>query len=619
MKKILFSLILFSTVSMPVFAGENEDSKESRDRYYIPSRLVDNTFVSVSGGLQGQFSPDAVKNFPNCNLPGFNVAPGPRVGFAVGKWMSAVWGGRIGFEFGNGGAVMPAGMPLETGVASPLFGYVQKGDKLHEKSGFMNLHMDLLCNWQNVVRRNPERLYSFIPYLTVGWTLNMATESDKIMRAPNLSLMDTFTGGIGAINNFKVADRMNVFLDLRFMLMHPRNYSDVSALRSVMPSMELGFSYDIGHVGWVPVTRDGYVAKDSNDGKSHGFIADYHFIDHTFVMANGGVNHAFGRYKANSVGYGVEAGRWFSPYFGGRIGYWGGDAGKILKQRYFHMDLLFDVLGMSGVRSQRVYTIAPYLHCGIGCNGGEDNSNPVKVGGGILQSFRIYKGLDAIIDASYVANSRYERVGTIQAGLAYNFGERDWESTQVTPEAEEQKEKKWAVYTNILGYVDGTLNIGAQYAVARHWTLDGQLIVNPHLYGFKNTINEKNMVSLGARLWPWFVYSGFWCRFSAFAQDYHSYMAYGLFKNDKADRVFSVAEAPSIAERGDAYGVGISLGYSWIITETFNLELGLGGIGGYKNFVQYQNASFDTPLDHNHHGKGFACLNDFSLSAVFVF
>lgn len=621
MKKILISIILFSAVAMPLFAETTDASKESRDRYYISSRLIDNTFVSVSGGVQGLYSPNVAKSLETSSLRGFNMAPGPKIGISFGKWMSAIWGGRIGLEYGNGGAMMPANLSFVR-VASPLYGYVQQGNKLLEKSGYINAHMDLLCNWQNAISIDPDRVYSFIPYLTVGWTLNMATEGDKIQRVAPMSMMDSFTGGVGAINNFKVADRMNVFLDLKFLLMHPKNFSDRLAFRSIMPSAEIGFSYDIGHVGWVPVSDDGFVPNDRfYNGKSHGFIADCHFIDHTFVMLNAGVNHAFGKYAGNSLGYGIEAGRWFSPFFGGRIGYWAGDAGNTLKQKYFHMDLLLDILGMSGVKSKRVYTVAPYLHCGIAFKGGVDNSNPVKVGGGILQTFRIYKGLDAIIDASYVANNRWERVGTIQAGLAYNFGERDWEVVEAKkdPEADVNEDKKWAVYTNLVGYVDGTLNVGVQYAVGRHWTLDGQVNFNPHLYGLGESINEKTMVSLGARLWPWFVYSGFWCRFSAFAQEYHSYKAYDLFKNENVDRAFCVAETPSIAERGDAYGVGVSLGYSWIITKFFNLEVGLGGIGGYKNYVQYQDASFSKPVDHNYRGKGFACLNDLSVSAVFVF
>ena len=72
-----------------------------------------------------------------------------------------------------------------------------------------------------------------------------------------------------------------------------------------------------------------------------------------------------------------------------------------------------------------------------------------------------------------------------------------------------------SVSTNLAGYAQwGTMNCEASYAVARHWSLTAGLRYNPFTYsgGVDDGAREfrQRAVALGARFWPWHIYSGWW-------------------------------------------------------------------------------------------------------------
>ena len=67
-------------------------------------------------------------------------------------------------------------------------------------------------------------------------------------------------------------------------------------------------------------------------------------------------------------------------------------------------------------------------------------------------------------------------------------------------------------------------------------------------------VNRKSQTfSAGARWWPWYIYSGWWVK--------------GLAQ---------------IENKEEAYGAGLSLGYSLLLSRWLNLDFGVGGWGGRK-------------------------------------
>lgn len=82
----------------------------------------------------------------------------------------------------------------------------------------------------------------------------------------------------------------------------------------------------------------------------------------------------------------------------------------------------------------------------------------------------------------------------------------------------------WAVAVNTADAVElGTLGIEGSAAVGQHWSIHAGAKVNPWTFGRRDTNNgmfsepnpdqkqnRKQVYAVGARWWPWNVYSGWW-------------------------------------------------------------------------------------------------------------
>lgn len=149
--------------------------------------------------------------------------------------------------------------------------------------------------------------------------------------------------------------------------------------------------------------------------------------------------------------------------------------------------------------------------------------------------------------------------------------------------------------------------IGAEvnYAVAQHWSADMGVRVNPWTFNRANPEKQSQYrhqtYSIGARYWPWYVYSGFW--FGAKLQ-YQEYSRGGF-----GGRLAS--------EEGDAFGLGAELGYSWMLSHRFNLNFGVGGWGGITDYTSFSCTHCGRILESGR--KFFVLPNELIIGLVFVF
>lgn len=145
--------------------------------------------------------------------------------------------------------------------------------------------------------------------------------------------------------------------------------------------------------------------------------------------------------------------------------------------------------------------------------------------------------------------------------------------------------QKAAVGTNAVDWMYlVTPNMYAQFALGQHWSLEAKGAVNAWSFNTGGTEEERSeqevkarrqSYALGARWWPWNVYSGWWV--GAMAQ-YQEYDNGGL----------SSVPWQSLNEAGDAFGASISAGYSLQLSRHWNLDFGLGFWGGYKKYTVYR-------------------------------
>ena len=143
--------------------------------------------------------------------------------------------------------------------------------------------------------------------------------------------------------------------------------------------------------------------------------------------------------------------------------------------------------------------------------------------------------------------------------------------------------QRFSIGTNGIDWFSlGTMNVEAGVAVAQKWSLHVGAELNPWTWRGGNAetpLAERQQKQLqarqmsfwgGVRFWPWHVYSGWWAGVDG---RYSVYNVGGIFSRD--------------TEEGKAYGGGIYGGYSIMINEWLNLDLGVGAFGGWKTYTSY--------------------------------
>lgn len=165
--------------------------------------------------------------------------------------------------------------------------------------------------------------------------------------------------------------------------------------------------------------------------------------------------------------------------------------------------------------------------------------------------------------------------------------------------------QKVSISTNLVDYANlGTINGEVGVSVAQHWTIHGGAKYNSWRFeeGTPDAYqNNKRTFYLGPKFWFWHAYSGWWISAQAQYQEYnHGGWIFG-----------------EETEEGDAWGLGLSAGYTLMLSSWFNLDFGVGGWGGYTNYVTYACPECGRITDKGY--KYFFLPNSLMMSAVFVF
>ncbi|MDO5665218.1 MAG: OmpA family protein [Bacteroidia bacterium] len=218
MKK--FSLLLI-TALFAFSMSAQEVQNVSNGTVYLKNKASDNWFIGLGGGVN------------TYNMKKFDKM-GDRLGWqgqlSIGRWNSPVWGGRL---------VIDAGQPV-----------INYANKTNMK--WVGGHLDLMYNLTNAVMPyNPDRVYSFVPYLGVGYMYGM-NEWFKRPYAGNKSAFkgqnQTLTYNVGVINNFRLGRSVNLFIEVGYRLMQesfdfsatPTGDYEYDGMLSVLGGLQFG-------------------------------------------------------------------------------------------------------------------------------------------------------------------------------------------------------------------------------------------------------------------------------------------------------------------------------------------------------------------------------------------
>lgn len=128
------------------------------------------------------------------------------------------------------------------------------------------------------------------------------------------------------------------------------------------------------------------------------------------------------------------------------------------------------------------------------------------------------------------------------------------------------------VSTNLLDYLNlGTINGEFGLSTAPNWTFYIRGRYNPFTYKLERQVqNRVAGASVGARYWFWYSNSGW------FLDSNLSFMRYN-----------TGGIIDEYAYEGDASGVGLAVGYAFMLSSKWNLNLGAGVHGGYTAYTKY--------------------------------
>lgn len=162
----------------------------------------------------------------------------------------------------------------------------------------------------------------------------------------------------------------------------------------------------------------------------------------------------------------------------------------------------------------------------------------------------------------------------------------------------------FSVATNALDYVNfGTVNVEGEVTTGRHWSLTAVAKYNPFLFKGKEgepLSARQQLYGAGVRYWPWHVFSGWW---AGARIQYQEYNRGGIQSAD--------------TDEGDRYGLGLSGGYSYMLTPHWNLDMGIGVWGGYDRYTTYSCPVCGVTRERG--SRLFILPSDILLALVYVF
>ena len=136
-------------------------------------------------------------------------------------------------------------------------------------------------------------------------------------------------------------------------------------------------------------------------------------------------------------------------------------------------------------------------------------------------------------------------------------------------------EHHFSLFTNVADWSHfGTMNASFLYSVSRRSTVGATLRYNPFRFGRGGGARMYKMraAEVNYRFWPWHVYSGWWMLADAQAREYNRANIWGM----------------DYDEQGWAVGAGLGFGYTYMLSDRWNVEGGVSVWGGYKDYKRYE-------------------------------
>lgn len=282
-------LMLLSASAYTAMAQETastmtvQDSTNSEYKYRVVTNMFRHNWF-VGGGIGAQFyagDHEARMNFADRFAPYANIY--------VGRWFTPSLGLRVGLNGGRAKGLSGWVGHSTTHPGENLYNYqgfiknyreVTTGGTYNPNTGknfvadqysaanhgyplyqtemdYINIYGDVMLNFSNLFfGYNPERFYSFIPFLSVGFahSLDRAPISNKYSHE--------ISAGLGLNNQFRLSDRLSLNLELRATFLgdhfdqedsgtrNGRRFNTSDEYLEGAGSISVGVTYNLGRTTW---------------------------------------------------------------------------------------------------------------------------------------------------------------------------------------------------------------------------------------------------------------------------------------------------------------------------------------------------------------------------------
>lgn len=206
---------------------------------YLLNRFKDNWFITVEGGAGVLFSKhDSEQKFLN------RIAPAGSI--YVGKWFSPIIGLRLGVN------VLPLKGVCENDDVIGARPYQPVGKYFNQKTIEVGPVLDVMVNLTNWwCGYKPERVYNATAYVGGGfyWTLARKMDDGNNHDWANAG-SKFFNIRAGLLNQFRVSNRVQLSLDLRFTALEGLHEAYTDNGKSGDVQAYVGVTYNFGKTTW---------------------------------------------------------------------------------------------------------------------------------------------------------------------------------------------------------------------------------------------------------------------------------------------------------------------------------------------------------------------------------
>lgn len=234
MKRLYLILGAAALVAVSLTASPEANAQENGNRDengkivrgpYETNRFSDNWFIGAGGGVNILLGEGTE-----------NVKISPSIDANIGKWFTPSVGMRMGYQ----------GFKTQIWSETPsVLGYAMdtENDQYLQKLGYMYIHGDFLWNMSNALGGYKEtRFWNLVPYLHAGFFRSYGL--DDVEFADNELAM-----GAGLIHNLRLADRLDLVIDMRATVVNGRIYANEGV--TILPTVTAGLAVDLGFPNFV--------------------------------------------------------------------------------------------------------------------------------------------------------------------------------------------------------------------------------------------------------------------------------------------------------------------------------------------------------------------------------